>query len=251
MAGRLSDLEAAGIIGLTETDRALKLTGVSTSLAVDLCCFFVEGGWLVGADDRDGLQTPVEQISSKFGPYCIVAWKTEDAPKKMFPLQVDDADLRADLVAENARLREMLRRAAAGWSAEATNDVLRVSSGDAVLEVDLSRSFVDPRHAATVETVSGLLPAIEALQGTVLDRQGQREVWADNLRWMADEIVAHPEWPIDKPSRWVGFIQGVLAVQGFMSVADERNRTRPFFHKAYDLLGFRRPKTKSIDYREE
>ncbi|WP_327211397.1 hypothetical protein [Rhizobium leguminosarum] len=244
IATRLSDLEAAGIVGLTESDRALKLTGVSTPLAVDLCRLFVDGGWLVGIDDKDGRQTPVEWISDEFGPYCIVAWKPEDAASKIFPVQADD--LRADLVTENARLREMIRRAAAGWKAEATDDALSVRSGEDVLEIDLTKPFVDPRHAATVETVTGLIPAIEALRGSALDRKGQREVWADNLRWMVEEIVAHPEWPIDKPSRWTGFIQGVLAVLGFMSVADERNRTRSFFHRAYDLLGFRRPKTKSI-----
>jgi hypothetical protein len=243
---RLSDLEAAGLVVLTESERALKLTAVSTPLAVDLCRLFVAGGWLVGVDDKDGRQTPVEWISDEFAPYCIVAWKPEDAEGRMFPLQADD-DLRADLVTENARLREMIRRAAAGWKTEATEDSLSVRSGGDVLEIDLTKPFVDPRHAATVETVTGLIPAIEALRGSALDRKGQREVWADNLRWMVDEIVAHPEWPIDKPSRWTGFIQGVLAVLGFMSVADERNRTRSFFHRAYDLLGFRRPKTKSID----
>lgn len=247
IATRLSDLEAAGIVGLTESDRALKLSGVSTPLAVDLCRLFVDGGWLIGVDDKDGRQTPVEWISDEFGPYCIVAWKPEDAASKIFPVQADDDDVRSDLIAENARLREMLRRAAAGWRTEASEDALSVHNGCEVLEVDLTRPLVDPRHAATVEVVTGLLPAIEALRNSTLDRKGQREVWADNLRWMVGEIVAHPEWPIDKPSRWTGFIQGVLAVLGFMSVAGERNRTRSFFHRAYDLLGFRRPKTKSID----
>lgn len=159
----------------------------------------------------------------------------------------DAPELVGDVVAENARLREMLRRAADGWALSVSGDVASVSNGDQTLSTNLAVPVVDPRHAATVAVVEGLLPAIEALRVSPLDKRGQRETWADNLLWMTKEIAAHPEWPIDKPSRWVGFIQGVLAVLGFMSVAEERNRTRSFFHRAYDLLGFRRPKTRSID----
>lgn len=160
---------------------------------------------------------------------------------------MDACEQSFDVVAENVRLREMLRRAADGWDVSIAGDVLSVSRGGDVLSASLAGTVVDPRHAATVAVVEGLLPAIEALRVSPLDRRGQRETWADNLLWMTKEIAAHPEWPIDKPSRWVGFIQGVLAVLGFMSVAEERNRTRSFFYRAYDLLGFRRPKTKSID----
>ena len=46
-------------------------------------------------------------------------------------------------------------------------------------------------------------------------------------------IVRGHELPFDKLSRWLGFIQGVLAVQGIIDVDEERDFTRPIFHKLY------------------
>lgn len=37
-------------------------------------------------------------------------------------------------------------------------------------------------------------------------------------------------YPADKMHRWLGFIQGVLAVQGLIDVDTEREYTRPLFH---------------------
>ena len=39
--------------------------------------------------------------------------------------------------------------------------------------------------------------------------------------------------PIDKVARWVGFIQGVMCCRGYISVENERNRTRPIYQEAY------------------
>jgi len=50
-----------------------------------------------------------------------------------------------------------------------------------------------------------------------------------HLKWMADAIRNTPSMPIDKIARWVGFIQGVLACRGIISVDAERDRTRPIF----------------------
>jgi hypothetical protein len=33
--------------------------------------------------------------------------------------------------------------------------------------------------------------------------------------------------------RWLGFVQGVLAARGAISVDEERNYTHPIFHKLY------------------
>lgn len=152
-----------------------------------------------------------------------------------------------DLFQENATLREMLKRAAAGWAVEVDEAKISVGNGDEQIVVLLERPAVDPRYQATVDVVQGLLPAIAALDASPLDKKGQKEVSAENLGWMAKEIAAHPEWPIDKASRWLGFIQGVLAVLGFLSVKKERDRTRPLFHRAYELLGLGKPKSLSMD----
>lgn len=152
-----------------------------------------------------------------------------------------------DVFQENATLREMLKRAAAGWAVEVDEAKISVRNGEEQLVVPLAGPAVDPRHEATVDVLQGLLPAIAALEVSPLDKKGQKEVWAENLSWMAKEIPAHPEWPIDKASRWLGFIQGVLAALGFMSVKKERDRTRPIFHRAYELLGLGKPKSRSME----
>lgn len=42
-------------------------------------------------------------------------------------------------------------------------------------------------------------------------------------------IHSPPDFPIDKLARWVGFIQGVMASRGWLSVQAERDRTRSLF----------------------
>ena len=56
----------------------------------------------------------------------------------------------------------------------------------------------------------------------------------DHLAWMCETARAQaPGWPDDKTSRWLGFVQGVLTVQGLLTVAGEREFSRPLFHAAY------------------
>lgn len=43
--------------------------------------------------------------------------------------------------------------------------------------------------------------------------------------------------PIDKLSRWLGFIQGYIIFSKQSSVEDERNFSREFFQSAYKELG--------------
>lgn len=40
-------------------------------------------------------------------------------------------------------------------------------------------------------------------------------------------------WPIDKSSRWIGFIQGVMFKDGIIDLDEERYFTRPIFHSVY------------------
>jgi hypothetical protein len=106
----------------------------------------------------------------------------------------------------------------------------------------------DPIIEATHQVVSLLIPAIdqqlefEALYG----RDPQKEVSADNLSWMARHILGSRDLPSDKISRWLGFIQGVLAVRGRLSVSAERDATRPIFHRAYSLMRISKPRSASM-----
>lgn len=108
----------------------------------------------------------------------------------------------------------------------------------------------DPIIEATHEVIGSLLPMIEEqLEHEALYGRGaaeQKEVSAENLWWMARHILSDRQLPSDKISRWLGFIHGVLAVRGRLSVAEERDATRGIFHRAYALLRIARPASASM-----
>jgi hypothetical protein len=65
-----------------------------------------------------------------------------------------------------------------------------------------------------------------------------------HLAWMCLTALHNAsEMPIDKLSRWLGFIQGILVVRGQISVSDERDFSRPLFHSAYEAEGIETPST--------
>lgn len=68
-----------------------------------------------------------------------------------------------------------------------------------------------------------------------------------NLAWMCTEggRDAHT-LPIDKASRWLGFVQGCLASRGLIDVDEERDVSRPLFHQAYRDSGTEVPQTREI-----
>lgn len=64
----------------------------------------------------------------------------------------------------------------------------------------------------------------------------------EHLEWMLDQIVEnYNTWPIDKSSRWLGFVQGMMVAQSWITVEEERDRTRPIFHEAYKQEGIKVP----------
>jgi hypothetical protein len=55
-----------------------------------------------------------------------------------------------------------------------------------------------------------------------------------NLRWMCEVSIENLEtYPIDKLSRWLGYVQGCLTSRGLIDVQTERDFSRPLFHAAY------------------
>ena len=55
-----------------------------------------------------------------------------------------------------------------------------------------------------------------------------------HLVWMCDAALASLDAdPIDKGSRWLGYVQGVLVMRGLVTVGAERDFSRPLFHAAY------------------
>jgi|AntRauTorcE11898_2_1112593.scaffolds.fasta_scaffold30140_1 hypothetical protein len=60
----------------------------------------------------------------------------------------------------------------------------------------------------------------------------------DNLAWMcAEGARLAGDMPDDKASRWLGFIQGCLAMRRLIDVDAERDITRPLFHAAARARG--------------
>jgi hypothetical protein len=55
------------------------------------------------------------------------------------------------------------------------------------------------------------------------------------------------EWPADKTGRWLGFIQGILFMEGVLDIDTERDATRPIFHEAYEIMGLEKPETFSVN----
>ncbi len=97
-----------------------------------------------------------------------------------------------------------------------------------------------PLQKAHYLTLTGLLEIIPEEESVSNDPTS-----LGHLRWMINECINELEtYPIDKISRWIGFVQGVLTVKGILSTEGERNRTRPFFHEAYEAMGISIPRTK-------
>jgi len=66
---------------------------------------------------------------------------------------------------------------------------------------------------------------------------------------MGIHAISHPELPVDKISRWLGFVQGCLYSAGLIDLDEERNISRELFHQAYIDAGITPPE--SIDVVEE
>ena len=85
-------------------------------------------------------------------------------------------------------------------------------------------------HRDTIMDLFALIP--EEIPGS------NERTSPENLRWMLhrclDELTT---FPVDKLGRWVGFVQGVLALSGNLDVDQERDRTRGRFHAAYEATG--------------
>lgn len=81
-----------------------------------------------------------------------------------------------------------------------------------------------------------VLTLFKRYRAIILDNEdklngGVSECAAGHLVNLCTEVIDnHQKYPFDKLSRWMGFVQGVLAVNGLISVEDERNFSRPFLH---------------------
>ena len=119
---------------------------------------------------------------------------------------------------------------------EAERDALRATvakmrEARQILPVSLDHSDAVPLRRAFILVLSGL-------GGKLAGKNfGSDKTSSEHLVWMIGECLLNIRtMQIDKLSRWIGFIQGVLAANGLLDVDEERERTRPLFHKAYAEL---------------
>lgn len=54
------------------------------------------------------------------------------------------------------------------------------------------------------------------------------------LRLIDEATINIDIYPFDKLNRWLGFIQGVMAVKAVIDVEAERDFSRPLFHLLYE-----------------
>lgn len=69
-----------------------------------------------------------------------------------------------------------------------------------------------------------------------------------HIEAMCRHLIDHPDMLLDKQSRWLGYIQGVLAVRGHLNVMEERDLTRPMYHEAYRAMNIDPPESVGLTY---
>lgn len=105
-----------------------------------------------------------------------------------------------------------------------------------------------PLRVALQQTLTGLATQIPTTDPGYAEGFSGDDTRYEHLHWMINHCLGHlMEWPTDKISRWIGFIQGVATARGIMDSTEERNRTRPIFHKAYEAMGLKKPLTVDRD----
>ena len=68
------------------------------------------------------------------------------------------------------------------------------------------------------------------------EKEGGDPTHPEHLLWMCEHCSIRVRddgfgYPVGKYSRWLGFIQGCLIMQGWTTVQEERDRTRPWLSK--------------------
>lgn len=103
----------------------------------------------------------------------------------------------------------------------------------------------DPVLAATDLLLERYEGIIEAAIGSSLPEMASPEgTDLRHLHWMCSQMRSRMDSvPVDKASRWLGFIQGCLVMHGLISVEMERDFSRPIFHHAYAQSGMETPDT--------
>ena len=85
---------------------------------------------------------------------------------------------------------------------------------------------------------------IELLKSTDIEIDTNPDTSVEHLIKMCEAIIEESnQWPDDKTSRWLGYIQGVMCVYNIINVSKERYISRELFHKVYEDNNISIPKS--------
>ena len=72
----------------------------------------------------------------------------------------------------------------------------------------------------------------------------------NNLKELSIEAIDKiNDYPIDKLSRWLGFVQGYIIFTNQSTIDIERDFSRPLFHNAYENENIKIPSSFSSSYK--
>ena len=103
---------------------------------------------------------------------------------------------------------------------------------------DVHRKLINRYSIMFLENTNAIYFSRQTEQNPIQDE-------VDNLYWMIYDLKKnYKTFPIDKTSRWIGYIQRCLIEKDVTTVQIERDFSRPLFHAAYRHMGMEIPKTK-------
>lgn len=94
-------------------------------------------------------------------------------------------------------------------------------SGDMRITTDMATRLVFRRYLEVLSTPD-----------VAFKESGIPNMGKDHLIWMCRHML-ESAYPIDKMNRWLGWVQGAMAISGLLDSNTERDVTRPLFTQAY------------------
>ncbi len=117
-------------------------------------------------------------------------------------------------------------------------------------DAKFDRDFVNPlnkvnhilvdRYLELFKTNTDLSFELATSQGGVIPEATRMEQMLKTLKVNIDN------WPVDKTSRWLGYIQRYLIEKEVVTVQGERDFSRPLFQNAYRELGYNIPESVTV-----
>lgn len=94
--------------------------------------------------------------------------------------------------------------------------------------------MLTPEQSHSIEIMFSRYLEVIQQNKSVLN-SAQPKCSGEHLERLCIEALNHSQnYPYDKLSRWLGFVQGILCVYGLIDVDTERNFSRPIFHALHN-----------------